>query len=373
MLPAFGLYTHIRANRIRSVLLIGGLFLNIYFLVFGIALVIEGVSHNYAFSTLMRLAWFDLVSALPWVTAACPAWVAIGYFFNQSLVGMATGATELTRADSPDLYNMLENLCISRGLSMPKFMLMEDSAPNAFASGLKESQYSITLTRGLIDTLDYDEIEAVVAHELTHIRNEDVRMMVFAMVISGIVAFVCEMMFRNWFNVPSFGRGSSSKSNDKDSENGSGGGMIAIILGMIIIAFAWFLSQTIKLALSRSREYLADAGAVELTKNPDAMISALQKISGKGELNNVPSGIMELCLDNPRDGIVDMFATHPSIESRIDALVRFGGGRVVEQAPAPDVLPEQEPAPQNTPAPSGAPRRGPWGPLGGTGPGGLPL
>ena len=128
----------------------------------------------------------------------------------------------------------------------------------------------------------------------------------------------------------------SSGSRSSDDRKGGGGAVVAILVAVALIAAAWLLSLVIRFALSRSREFLADAGAVELTKNPDAMISALMKISGRSELEGVPSGIMEMCIDNPRSGFADLFATHPPIEDRVDALVKFAGGRLPEPAQPPD-------------------------------------
>jgi heat shock protein HtpX len=132
-----------------------------------------------------------------------------------------------------------------------------------------------------------------------------------------------------------FGGGRSRSSSDS---KGSGGVIIAIVIALVMIAVAWLLSIVIRFALSRKREYLADAGSVELTKNPDAMISALRKIEGRGELEGVTSAVMEMCVDNPRSGFADLFATHPSIDSRIAAIVKFAGGH----DPGPIALPEPE-------------------------------
>jgi heat shock protein HtpX len=118
------------------------------------------------------------------------------------------------------------------------------------------------------------------------------------------------------------------------SRKGGGGGMIAILIAFVIIAIAWFLSLVIRFALSRSREYLADAGSVELTKNPDAMIRALRKIEGKSEMPNVPSGIMEMCIDNKRNTFADLFATHPSITRRVEKLVAVAGGQDTSSPPS---------------------------------------
>ena len=204
---------------------------------------------------------------------------------------------------------------------MPKLKIMEDGALNAFASGMNEKQYAVTVTTGLLNALDDAEIEAVLGHELTHIRNGDVRMLVIAVIIAGVISFFAEMFFRMFFYSRGWGRSSG------DSDRGKGGAGIAIVISIALIAVAWFLSVVIRFALSRRREFLADAGAVELTKNPDAMISALRKIENRGELEGATSAVMEMCVDNPREGFEDLFATHPSVDSRVDALVRFAGGR----------------------------------------------
>ncbi|TDR90488.1 M48 family metallopeptidase [Enterovirga rhinocerotis] len=334
MLPAFGLYTHIRANRIRSRFLLAGLVVLSLVLVFAVALLMRALSgevpngYRHDLGGYLAGAFRDLPWLAPFALAGSAVWIAIAFRFNQTLIDLVTGARPVTRADQPRLYNLLENLCISRGVPVPILRVMDNSAPNAFASGLKPEQHSITVTTGLLETLDDAELECVLAHELTHIRNDDVRTMVIAVIVTGILSFVGELLLRS--NM-SFRSGSQSGSSRKDK----GGAGAAILIALVLIALVWFLSQAVKFALSRSREYLADAGAVELTKNPDAMISALQKIEGKGEIEKVPSGIMELCLDNPRSGIQDLFATHPSIADRIDALRRYAGG-----TPAIDAAPE---------------------------------
>jgi heat shock protein HtpX len=212
---------------------------------------------------------------------------------------------------------------------------MESPALNAFATGLNEKQYSITVTSALVDRLDDHELEAVLGHELTHIRNGDVRMLVTAVIIAGVLSFFAEMVFRVLFRSGIGWGGGRSRSDSK----GSGGVVIAIVIALVMIAVAWLLSIVIRFALSRKREYLADAGAVELTKNPDAMITALRKIEGRGELEGVTSAVMEMCVDNPRSGFADLFATHPSIDSRVAAIVQFAGGH----DPGPIALPEPEP------------------------------
>src|SRR4051812_7750476 len=326
-MAAYGLYTHIASNKFRSMLLLAGLFLLIYVLVYAGALVAEvvidsGGSVDYYLAAALR----DLIKAFPYATIAAALWIAIAYFFHQSIIDAVTGGEDITRLQQPRLYNLLENLCISRGIAMPKLKIMDSDALNAFATGLNRRQYAITVTTGLLRALNDKEIEAVLGHELTHIRDGDVQLMVIAVVIAGVVGFFGELFFRSFFysNWSFGGRSSSRSSSDGDSKGG--GAIVVVIIAVALILLAWLLSQVVKLALSRSRELLADAGSVELTKNPDAMISALRKIENRGELPGATSAVMELCVDNPREGFADLFATHPSVQSRVDALVKFAGG-----------------------------------------------
>lgn len=322
MLPAFGLYTHIQANRRRSALLIGGLFVLFYLMALGLGLLLRAAQDDgsAAFETLFEGALRDCLWFAPLVTVLVALWVWCGFRFNGFILGLATGSKPLTRRVDRRLNDLLQNLCISRGMTMPKLLVVETEAPNAFASGTRPDQYAITVTRGLLDLLDEQELEAVLAHELTHIRNDDVRTMTVAVLVVGVISFIGEIAYRGLRESPGLFTGSS------DSKK-SGAKFFAILVAAIFILVAWGLSVVIRFSLSRRREYLADAGAVELTKNPDAMISALRKIDGKGEIQGVPSAVMELCLDNPRSGFSDLFATHPSVEDRIAALVRYAGGR----------------------------------------------
>jgi len=358
-MAAYGLYTHIQSNKRRSVALLIGLFVLVYVLVYAGALLAEALSaRGEPLDYLMRAALYDFAKAFPFATAGAIVWILIAYKFHQSMIDMVTDASPVTRQQQPALYNLLENLCISRGITMPTLRVADDDALNAFATGLNEKQYSITVTRGLIETLDDQEIEAVLGHELTHIRNGDVRMLVIAVVIAGVISFFGEMIFRLFFQASFYG-GRRSSSDDR-----KGGAGIAIVIAIALIAVAWILSIVIRFALSRQREYLADAGSVELTKNPDAMISALRKIEGRGELTHANSAVMEMCIDNPREGFSNIFDTHPPVEKRVEALVKFAGGHdpgplAIEEGDGQEQLaaPEDENAPE-----PGAPPAGPWGP-----------
>jgi heat shock protein HtpX len=248
---------------------------------------------------------------------------------------------------------------------MPKLKVMDSDALNAFATGLNQRQYAVTVTSGLLKYLNDQELEAVLGHELTHIRNGDVQMMVIAVIIAGVVGFFAELFFRTFFNFSwRFGGGSSwssssSSSSDSDRKSSGGGAIIVMIVAVALIALAWLLSQLVRLALSRSRELLADAGSVELTKDPDAMISALRKIENRGELPGATSAVMELCVDNPREGFADLFATHPSVDARVRALVKYAGGHDPGLLPLPDDRADQQD--QTLDAAAGH-VQGPWGP-----------
>jgi heat shock protein HtpX len=337
-MAAYGLYTHIRSNRVRSVFLIGGLFFLVYMLTFAGALLVEGFTarDNTPLDIIIGRAWGKFVFSVPFATIGTAIWLLIAYRIHQRLIDGQTGAHGVTRQEEPKLYNLLENLCISRGIPMPKLKITEDMALNAYATGLNEKQYTIAVTRGLLQRLDDHEIEAVLAHELTHIRNGDVKLLVVAVVLAGIVSFIGELTFRALFN--SRGSGGAWRSSSSGNRKGGGGALVAILIALAIIALAWLFSIVIRFALSRSREYLADAGAVELTKNPDAMIMALRKIENRGELRGATSAVMEMCFDNPHSGFADLFSTHPAIEARVAALVQSAGGR----DPGPIALPEPD-------------------------------
>src|ERR1700693_5324999 len=367
-MAAYGLYTHIASNKFRSMLLLAGLCVLIYIVVYAGALIAEVViDSDRSVDYYLAAAARDLITAFPYAAAAAALWIVIAYFFHQNMIDAVTGGEDVTRQQHQRLYNLLENLCISRGIPMPKLKVMQSDALNGFATGLNQRQYAITVTTGLLKALNDQEIEAVLGHELTHIRNGDVQLMVIAVIIAGAVGFFAELFFRSFTNFGwGSGRGgsgaSSSSSSDRDNRGSGGGAVIVIIIAAALIGLAWLLSQVVRLALSRSRELLADAGSVELTKNPDAMISALRKIENRGELPGATSAVMELCVDNPRQGFTDLFATHPSVDSRVRALVKFAGGHDPGPLALPsDIEPDDRPQPPVTgqappPLPSG-----PWG------------
>ena len=358
MFKAYGLYTHIRANRLRSAFLLAGFVVLLFALMFSFALLAEAMSAppGAPFEYIFALAVDDLKRGWPIGAVAAGAWFAIAYFFHQKMIDFATGAASVSRMESPRLYNLLENLCISRGVPIPALQIIESDALNAYASGLKEGQYKIAVTRGLTRELTDAELEAVLAHELTHIRNRDVQLLVIAVIFAGIFAFVADLTIRRW-NFP-FGFSPHRPPIRDDGRRDRGGGAaLAVLIALLIIALSWGASVLIRFALSRSREYLADAGSAELTKNPDAMISALRKIEAHATIPTMPSRMHYFFIESPalhpESGI---FATHPSVEARIAALIKFAGGRdiPITRQKEPSFLPSGGRNPLDPP-------KGPWG------------
>ncbi|MBA3050307.1 M48 family metallopeptidase, partial [Brevundimonas sp.] len=316
---AVGLQTHIWANNTRSLLLLAGFPVLMIFIIYGLQLVLMGFGFlpgtGRGLGDDMALAASWLGGTIPLAFIVAGIWFAIAYFGSQTMIDAMTGARKVERKSEPDLYNLLENLAISRGLRTPTLRMIDNDSLNAFATGLHEGQYSITVTRGLVTALTRDELEAVLAHELTHVINRDVRTMVIASVFAGIISVIAELVFRSLI----YSRGGGKR----DNKNA----LPLILIGLAFAAVGFALAIVIRMMLSRTREYVADAGAVELTKNPDAMISALRKVEGRSSLRG-PDELQQLFLDNQPDGVglEGLFATHPSIQKRVEALVRFGGG-----------------------------------------------
>lgn len=307
-----GLQTHIWNNQIKSVLVLAMfpvLLLVLIFLFFALAgPQLDGGHYKMAYDPIetgmdgmLRYGHFAIIGAAIWFT--------IAWIFQGSMIRAATGAREITRKEAPEIYNLLENLCISRGMKMPSLQVIDTPALNAFASGIDDKSYRITLTTGIIEKLERDELEAVLAHELSHIRHKDVRLLIFTVIFAGMISFLCEMIYRSMI----YGGGNRKKD----------GRLMLIAFG--VLAVGYVLAIVLRFALSRKREYLADAGAVELTHNPDAMIAALRKISGQADLPGMPDNIRQMCIENTHGFVGGLFATHPPIEKRIEALIAVGG------------------------------------------------
>ena len=265
----------------------------------------------------------SFLSVIPTVLIGVAIWFVISYFFHTQMIQMATHSEPLERRNNKRVYNLTENLCMSVGMSMPKLYIIESDALNAFASGINEKTFAITLTRGIINTLNDEELEGVIAHELTHIRNRDVRLLIVTIVFVGIFATIANVAFRFLLH--------SNLLDSRSSKNisGKGGGIVIwlllmAVLIMVVFFLIYLISILFKLALSRSREYMADAGAVELTRNTMALASALRKISGHSTIEEIDNDeVKQLFIDYEAEGFFSLFATHPPIEKRIQVLEQY--------------------------------------------------
>ena len=257
----------------------------------------------------------QFLSIIPMVLIGVAIWFFISYFFHTQMIQSATHSRPLERRENMRVYNLTENLCMSVGMTMPKLYIIESDALNAFASGINEKTFAVTLTRGIINTLNDEELEGVIAHELTHIRNRDVRLLIVTIVFVGIFATIADFAFRMLLN--------GSMSSSRNRKNDKGGGALVLLIILLVAGAIYFLSILFKLALSRSREYMADAG-VELTRNSLALASALKKISGHSTIREVQNDeVKELFIDYKAQGFFSLFATHPPIEKRIQVLEQY--------------------------------------------------
>jgi heat shock protein HtpX len=253
---------------------------------------------------------------VPWVLIIVVIWFVIAFFAHSSMINKAADSKPLERNENKRVYNLVENLCISRGMALPKIRIIDDDSLNAFASGINNGTYSISLSRGIINKLDDDELEAVIAHELTHIRNRDVRLLIISVVFVGIFAFISETIFRTMM----YGRGGKGK------KEGAG-----IIIILVLALIGLLIASLFRFALSRKREFLADAGAAELTRHPLALASALRKISADPTIEAVKrKDVAQMFIENPQVkdkkttfSITGLFATHPPIDKRIELLEQF--------------------------------------------------
>jgi heat shock protein HtpX len=268
-----------------------------------------------------QVALLALVNYWHWVLGVAAAWTLLGYVFQDWFIRQATGARSVTRAEQPVLYNLLENLCISRGLRVPRLHIVNEAGLNAFASGTNEATYAITVTNGLLVALTEDELEAVLAHELTHIINRDVRLMMVVIIFAGMISFLAHMMWRNITYV------NYSVSYRRDESRRNGSVNMLMLVAWVFLLIGTGLALLLRLALSRRREFLADAGAVDLTHKPEAMIAALKKISGHANVPAISSEIRQLFIENPPSSasLFGLFATHPPIEQRIAVLEKLSG------------------------------------------------
>lgn len=251
----------------------------------------------------------------PMVIVATLVWFIVAWLFHTSIIRSATGSQPLERRENKRVYNLVENLCIAAGMKNPAIYIIEDDSLNAFASGINDRTYAVTLSRGIINRLDDEELEGVIAHELTHIRNRDVRLLIISVIFVGIFSFIANMVFRS----ARFGSfGNRGKNNAP-----------VLLVALAVSGVAYLVSLLLRFGISRAREYMADAGAAEITRRPQALASALRKISGDPLIEAVKSrDIAQMFIENPRlvnreFSIDKVFATHPPIEKRIRLLEQF--------------------------------------------------
>ena len=305
-----GIQTQIRRNNFNSFLLI-----------IAFPLVLLGMVYAFLFFTSQQrdpqLVNDSFVNTVPFVLLGTVIWFAIAWFFHNSMIRMATGSKPVERMENKRVYNLVENLCISKGMKITQIFVIEDDSLNAFASGVNESTFAVSLSRGIINKLEDDELEGVIAHELSHIRNRDVRLMIISIIFVGIFAFIAEMAFRSL----RFGAFSRNK-------NGKGGGAV-ILIAIAISAVCYLIAILLRFGISRSREYMADAGAAEMTRKPYALANALRKIDQDPFIEAVQRrDVAQLFIDNPQPeekkfSLGNFFSTHPPIQKRIELLDQF--------------------------------------------------
>lgn len=354
-----GLTSYRQNNNIKSMVLLA-LFPILLLALLGFIFLFLGIAADsrepfYAFhldsvlgtGSALDLALSAIYAYWPMVLGVAAVWVLIGYFFNDAIIHHATGAEAVTRQEQPELYNLVENLCISCGLTVPKLYIVDTDAMNAYASGIDERSYAITVTSGLLAVLNKDELEAVLAHELTHIMERDTRVLIVTIVFVGMISFLTQLLWRS-IRISAFTRGRGKN---------QGGIMLFLLIAAVASFVGYLLALVLRFAISRRREYQADAGSVDLTKNPDALISALMKISENPDVPHVPSEVRQMFIETPPSSfaLAQLFDTHPPIAKRIAVLEGLGGH-------VPDKLAYPSPSPAiEAPTSNPTHQHGPWG------------
>lgn len=290
------LYTHAESNTKKTWILLTGFVLFIIFL-------------GWFFSYLLDDSVFLIVAVILSIVQGFTS-----YWYSDKIVLAITGAKEIKKSDNPELYRLVENLSITAGLPLPKIYIINEAQPNAFATGRDEKHAVIAVTRGLLEKLERVELEGVIAHELSHIGNKDMLLGSVLVVLVGIVALVSRMFLR-------FLRFGGGRSRDKKSR---GSGLIFLVLGIIGAVLAPIIASLIRLSISRKREFLADATGGLLTRYPEGLARALEKISrDPNPMRKMDNSTAHLYVSNPfkkRDWLSKLFSTHPPVEERIGAL-----------------------------------------------------
>lgn len=289
---------------------------------------------SYASATTQTLPWDEVnliaLQLMPWLVGGVLIWFLIAYYGNTAMIRQATGARSLNRSENPRVYNIVENLTMTCGMPMPKVNVIDSPQLNAFASGIDDKSYTVTVTTGLLQRLDDAELAGVIGHELTHIRNRDTRLLIISIIFVGIMSTAMNLVVRMLYH----GMWSGRRSYNSGGSKGKGGGasfVVMLLVALVFFAIGYVFTLLTRFAISRKREYMADAGGAELCGDPLALASALRKISsdpGLGEVDR--EDIAQLYIMRPKsfasaftNTISSLFSTHPSIESRIAYLEQF--------------------------------------------------
>ena len=329
-----GMHTQIQRNNTLSVLLLLGfpaILLGMVWIFLAIlnALGSSGDTGSYN-SFDANFVSEQFLNVLPWVIGIVGVWFAIAYFSNTAMIRRATGAHSVTRMENPRLYNIVENLTMTCNMPMPQINIIDDPQLNAFASGIDDKSYTVTVTTGLLDLLDDRELAGVIGHELTHIRNRDTRLLITSIVFVGIISTAMALLVRAIYYMFFYGGGSSRRSSSKDKNSGPAI-IVVLIIALVCAAIAYFFTLLTRFAISRKREYMADAGGAELCGDPLALASALRKISDDPALGGVGrDDIAQMYIIHPQalkggfmNTINKMFSTHPDTAHRIEILEQF--------------------------------------------------
>lgn len=322
--PIAGLQTSIWNNNLKSLFLLGVYPFILAAVVFACIAAFALLAGNMPSHNAASYAFHVVQQYWPLILTVVAVWFLIAYFFQGMMIRAMSHSKPVTRKEEPELYNLVENLCIATGTSVPRLEIIETDAKNAFASGVSDSTYAITVTRGLMRSLSRDELEAVLAHELTHILNRDVRLMIVCVVFTGMLGVASQLLWSNLRYGVYFPRGNDRK--------GAGGGILLMLVLLAILWIGYAATLLARFAISRKREFMADAGAVQLTKNPESMINALTKIAGNADLPLTTGDIKSLCFENARP-FMGLFATHPPIAARIRAIADYSGLSLPAQNP----------------------------------------
>jgi heat shock protein HtpX len=313
-----GIQTQKRRNNLRSTILLMFFPVLVIFLAYVVYWFAHASVYSSGFLCTDALINFS-TNVAPFVIAGVGIWFLIAYFANTSMINNAAHSKPLERKENMRVYNLVENLCMQTGMKMPKVNIIYDDSLNAFASGINDKTYTVTLTSGIIHKLNDEELKGVIAHELMHIRNRDVRVLIVSIVFVGIFAMISQMGFRMMF-YSSMGR--------RRSNNDNKGQAIIMLLVVLVSIVGYFCTMLMRFAISRKREYMADAGAAEMTKNPLALASALRKISRNPNVESIGrEDIAQLFIEHPlkeKKSFMDgLFDTHPPIKKRIEILEGF--------------------------------------------------